>query len=91
MKEDWPAFIVITLIVLIFLIPSCGSNKKYQVNTNTLNQLKIDIRREGQIPYLGFISVVTIDSCEYIIWDNSNYNASVGGIVHKQNCKNKHH
>ena len=65
------------LVAVIFC--GCGSSnseqQKEQKEQKPLNQI--------QRIQTGYVQVVQIDSCEYVVW---NYGYS-GGIVHKQNCK----
>jgi hypothetical protein len=68
------AFAYVLLVAVIFC--GCGSdNPKQQEEQKPLNQI--------QSIETGYVQVVQIDSCEYVIW---NYGYA-GGIVHKQNCK----
>ena len=67
-------FFYALLVAVIF----CGcesDNPKQQEEQKPLNQI--------QSIETGYVQVVQIDSCEYVIW---NYGYA-GGIVHKQNCK----
>lgn len=66
------AFAYVLLVAVIF--SGCGSNNSEQ-QKQPLNKIqKIET---------GDVQVVSIDSCEYVVW---NYGYA-GGIVHKQNCK----
>jgi hypothetical protein len=71
----------ITLILVFFILYSCGNNK-------TINPAKpANTLKDGYISY----EIVTIDECEYILGhDNGVYN---GGffLTHKGNCKNPIH
>lgn len=66
------AFAYVLLVAVIFC--GCGSNNSEQ-QKQPLNKI--------QTIETGYVQVVSIDSCEYVVW---NYGYA-GGIVHKQNCK----
>jgi len=66
------AFAYVLLVAVIFC--GCGSNNSEQ-QKQPLNKI--------QTIETGDVQVVSIDSCEYVVW---NYGYA-GGIVHKQNCK----
>lgn len=66
------------LIIMLLAVMSCSDGEKYDGTYIDLNKYK----NTG----VG-IYVVTIDSCEYVVY-NGTYK---GGIVHKENCGNSFH
>jgi len=64
---------VLSLVLVVFLTRCCsdkGINEKKDNNSYRIER--------------GCITIINIDSCEYILWD---WGSAQGNIIHKQNCK----
>ena len=94
------AFVMICGLAVIFSpIISCGPSKAEleerhkRVVEATNNPYETPIQEEStpsneEIIYED-IEIRVIDSCEYIVWLQTHYNA--GNIIHKSNCRNPIH
>ena len=72
------AFAYVLLVAVIF----CGCEpQNQQQKGEPKNNVERDIMADSDF------EIVTIDSCEYIVFDRVHGYAGSGGICHKQNCK----
>lgn len=68
------------IILLIVILTSCGPS--YEEKIASESKAQMNVYTEVYIPY--GITVITVDSCQYIT-----YKVSTGAcVIHKQNCKN---
>ncbi len=63
--------ILLLLMVALSFLGCANIEKKDKISNGV-----VDITR-------GHIQVVTVDECEYVIWDW----CDAGSVIHKQNCK----
>lgn len=79
---------IILIFIGIGLITFYGcSNKKEKVEKSGFNDFQmvaIEKLKGGQWKNISLIQVMTIDSCEYIVWEGSHGEI---GFAHKGNCR----
>jgi uncharacterized lipoprotein YajG len=74
---------IITILATVFLLYGCGSDpipQNQQTPIYEIRQIKVDA--------VYSLSIVSIDSCEYIVF---NAFRPAGLMTHKGNCKNPIH
>lgn len=82
-KQIFLAFLgVITLLLMVNIYQ--GPSSSNSIKKLNAKPKKVNYKRSVSNKYL---KVVTVDSCEYVVFDKWSGGGGHGGITHKGNCK----